>query len=346
MLLEYLHGTIATDFDLDNDQLGHVHRQLAAIIIELATHKFNKIGSLILDDSGDFAIGTDIETDKGPFNTALEFYNTISKHRFRSTTEHVFYDNLEAEQCKESLYLPFLFNNLMPIFTDCADDHGPFSLTNPDLGFHNILLDGNLNIVGMIDCDMVLAAPIHVVAQVSHLAKLERPPPGLRTRDERGREGYEKGIEQFVKFVEMLKTVEERFECGNAISEAFVSDAAALYRGLNDYRYEEPGLGTWHQSYLYMYYHKIKGNGRSSQCVGSSLNQSQVPVTLKNSQNVIFGLMTAMTTKMKLKTQLQRSASSRSRRMWKIATVEDMTTIRDCRTMTGASRTIRAGVKA
>ena len=316
MLLEYLHGTIAIDFDLDDDQLGHVHQQLAAIITELAMHKFDRIGSLILDDSGDFSIGTDIETDKGPFDTGLEFYNAISKHRFRSTTEHILNNNLEAEQYKEYLFLPFLFNNLMPMFTDCADDHGPFSLTNPDLGFHNILLDGNLDIVGMIDCDMVLAAPVHVVAQVSLLAKLERPPPGLRTRDEETREWYEKGTEHFVRFLEMLKAAEERFECGNAVSEAFVSDAAALYRGMNHYRSEEPGLETWRQSYLYMYYRKIKGNDCSSEYEGSSLNQSQVPLMLMNSQNVIFGLMTAETRMMKLKTQLKKSFSCRDRRMW------------------------------
>ena len=253
MLLEYLHGTIASDFNLDDDQLGHVHRQLAAIIIELSMHEFDKIGSLVLDDSGDFSIGTDIETDMGPFDTGSEFYSAISKHRFRSVTEHMLDDNLEAEQCQENLYLPFAFNNLMPMFTDCADDHGPFSLTNPDLGFHNIVLDGNLDIVGVIDCDMVLAAPIHVVAQVSGLAELDRPPPGFRTRDEEAREWYEKGTEDFNKFVEMLKAAEERFECGNIVSQAFVSDAATLYTGLNHYSGGGGDLEIWHQSYLYMY---------------------------------------------------------------------------------------------
>ena len=74
ILLEYLHGTIALDFDLDEDKLRKVHEQLASIQSELAMHKFDKIGSLVLDDAGNYSIGTDIETNEGPYRTAEEYY--------------------------------------------------------------------------------------------------------------------------------------------------------------------------------------------------------------------------------------------------------------------------------
>ena len=67
MLLDYIHGTTADNCNLDQDQSSHVLEQLADIIVDLATHKFEKIGALYINESGDFEIGRDRETGGGPY---------------------------------------------------------------------------------------------------------------------------------------------------------------------------------------------------------------------------------------------------------------------------------------
>ena len=73
-------------------------------------------------------------------------------------------------------------------------------------------------------------------------------------------EDYEKGTQRFEAYIEMLKAAEEKLGCDNAVSDAATSDAAAFFRGLNHYALSEDDLEAWQQSYLYMYFRKVKGN--------------------------------------------------------------------------------------
>lgn len=55
---------------------------------------------------------------------------------------------------------------------------GPFRLANRDFGAHNLLVNEEFDIVGVIDFEGVMAAPIEVVAQYPTLTELDRGPPG------------------------------------------------------------------------------------------------------------------------------------------------------------------------
>ena len=60
-----------------------------------------------------------------------------------------------------SFALPLLFKELVRQY--CSDDTGLPPSTNQDFGFHNILVDDNFFIIGVIDFDEVMAALKDVV---------------------------------------------------------------------------------------------------------------------------------------------------------------------------------------
>ncbi|MCJ1244681.1 hypothetical protein MMC30_001880 [Trapelia coarctata] len=259
MLLTYIHGTRAYDFGLDVEQSRYVQRQMIEIMLELASHKFDRIGSLVRDESGDFAIGKDMETNQGPFTTAGEYYAAFSTQYFHLFADHDFENNLDAERCS-GLHLPFMFNSFMQIFTDCANDHGPFSLTNTDLGDHNIILDAECNIVGLIDCDNIIAAPIHVVAQIPSISGTDIPPPGLATRNPYATLTYEDGAIGSAWFAGEFKAAEGRRDQNTPISDAMLSDPARLFEGLCHYGHKQIDMtNEWARSYMYIYYRRLRG---------------------------------------------------------------------------------------
>ena len=262
--MTYLHGTVADEFHFDAHQKLHFWKQVAAMVLELASHKFDRIGGLVEDGFGAFSIGKDMETNQGPFRTAGEFYSAVSRHRFQGYADNNFEDNLEAEQVP-GLPLPFMFNSFMQMFTDCGNDTGPFSLTNTDCGSHNILLDADYNIVGLIDCDNIIAAPIHQVAQVPRLGNVRMLPPGLQTRKPLLIETFKERKFEYTQYVELFKTTEADVGAGTRISDAMESDGASLVAGLEDYAGREwSSCNEWVRSYLHIYYRRLCGKSSAS----------------------------------------------------------------------------------
>ena len=96
----------------------------------------------------------------------------------------------------------------MPMFTDCASDRGPFSIINTDCGGHNILLDSNCNVVGLIDCDNIIAGPIHLVVQPPMIAGLVIHPPGLVTRKPLAIPVWEEQRVRWQQYLEIFKAAE------------------------------------------------------------------------------------------------------------------------------------------
>ena len=97
---------------------------------------------------------------------------------------------------------------MMDTLTGCATDRGPFALTNCDIGFHNILLNENLSIIGMIDCNTVKTAPIHVVAQIPGLSDMMIAKPGLATMKPMAKRVFAEGTIIYDKCVDMIANAE------------------------------------------------------------------------------------------------------------------------------------------
>ncbi|KAL2433690.1 hypothetical protein ABEF94_009123 [Exophiala dermatitidis] len=82
-----------------------------------------------------------------------------------------------AENCDVGLFARHLISG-----HDITSE-GSFKLTNRDFGAHNLLVNNDFEIIGVIDLDGVMAAPIDMVAQYSQLSGRAREPPGhIETR--------------------------------------------------------------------------------------------------------------------------------------------------------------------
>ena len=55
---------------------------------------------------------------------------------------------------------------------------------NLDLGSHNVLVDDDFSIIGIIDLDGIMAAPKEVVGQFPVLSGLQRSAPGIPPANE------------------------------------------------------------------------------------------------------------------------------------------------------------------
>lgn len=261
MLLTYIHGTVADDLELEEVNVSRLLKQMASMMVELARCKFDCIGCIFTNRTGDFEIGPVLETDTGPYKTANEYYEAISDHRFHLYADQHFENNRDATH-DTGLHLPFLFNNLMPVLSKSAVDNGSFSLTNTDFGFHNILVDENFEIVGLIDCDGIMAAPLHVVAQPPKFCGVNIAIPGIKETNPFVLEFAAKGRERFDTFVELVAAAEKTVDAATPVSKAMHSDGAMLVAGLEAYT----GLQGWRNmdwinGYWFLYYRNIRGNG-------------------------------------------------------------------------------------
>lgn len=270
IIMTFLNGIVVDAFPLNEDghrgtkeQHEHLLRQMANIVVELAQHKFSRIGSIFQDqDTGNFQIGSDIETGI-ICRTAQEYYQTVSMHRFKHYSKEHFYDNLSVDR-EKGFALPLIFNNLITIFSSPMDDAGLFSLVNKDFGFHNILVDETFTIQGIIDCDSIVAAPIDVVAQYPSLSGMNCRHPGYKTTHPLRLRTYGRGEAAAGKFREYVREAEQRLCISQLnktpISDAMESDGARFVEGIERYCFCQGWVNEdWVKSYWYMYYRKVRG---------------------------------------------------------------------------------------
>ena len=260
MLLTYLHGTVPDELDLNEDQKQFIQSQVAETMIKLAAMKFDRIGHITMDEEGEFRVGKDLETNDGPYSTAGEYYNALSKSRFRRYADIYLADNLEAEK-ETGIFVPFVFNSLIQMMTNCNSDTGPFSLVHTDMGFHNILVDADLKIIGIIDCGEIYTAPIHVVAQVPSVNVATAPSPGFATRNPLWKATHEEGRPGYENFLKIFEEAEKRITGKTELAEAMVSNGVQLVKGLDKYlQLQDVFNSVSIRSYMYMYFHTFHGN--------------------------------------------------------------------------------------
>jgi hypothetical protein len=211
---------------------------MAQIQVELAQCQFGQIGSLRYDKgSGEFTIGPKSETGLGPWKSSFAYYHDAAEHALNSCAS----DMELNTRC--SFALPLLFKELVRRY--CFDDTGPFSLTNRDFGFHNILVDDNFSIIGVIDFDGIVAAPKEVVGQFPALCALDR----LLQEFVKAREEQEKpSIESYATSLRTLAIGSER-----QIFADIMSIPKSLVRGLNALISHQNFVNDqWMDSFLYL----------------------------------------------------------------------------------------------
>jgi len=111
---------------------------------------------------------------KGPWTSAMDYYDDLANHVLRVCVA----DAVPEVQESSSFAVPMLFKHLISLYGYSIGRNIPFGLTNRDFGAHNFLVNDEIEIIGVIDFDGVMAAPIELVAQYPRLTELDREPPG------------------------------------------------------------------------------------------------------------------------------------------------------------------------
>ncbi|KAJ5726089.1 uncharacterized protein N7483_007446 [Penicillium malachiteum] len=171
-IMGYIPGEIAFDgHNQTNDPLyglgtreqdQNFRRQLAAIQVELASIKFDKIGSLYENqETGEFYIGPDSETGQGPWGSSLEYYRYLANETLQNCLRYA------PEDTKDdiSFSLPVIFERLVAMYTEESSIPGPFGLTHETFGASKTLVNEQFDIMTFIRYRGFLSGPIELQAQ-------------------------------------------------------------------------------------------------------------------------------------------------------------------------------------
>jgi len=259
ILMDYVHGTVARELRQAKkcepglygtpDQDRRFRQQMAAIQAELSSFTFNQIGSLYRDEqTGDFFIGPEVETGKGPWTSPMDYYADRANHELQVCARNAAPDVQESW----SFAVPVLFKHLMSLYGDSTARR--FRLVNRDFGAHNLLVNNEFEIVSVIDLDGVMAAPMEVVAQYPALTGLDREAPGHVETRPAAIERIKRTAPKLKEYRDMVEIAEARVhvnEQNTPIADLMLSDAASVFQGLLRYGGHQRLVNDkWMEAYL------------------------------------------------------------------------------------------------
>ena len=143
------------------EELERVMTSLADILIELYRHPFDKIGSLQykhskLEVSAFASDQTLILGPSGPFKSSRSYYTAYAEQYLALIADGQTYTNFPVEAYLIYTYLKDNVGQICPA-TSSKPEH--FFLKHIDDKGDHLMVDGNLNIVGVIDWQMARIAP-------------------------------------------------------------------------------------------------------------------------------------------------------------------------------------------
>ena len=253
MLMEYINGNTAMELSArkgcapfvfgTEEQDARLRRQMAEIQVDLARCHFDSIGSLRFDEEKqEFCIGPLLMAGLGPWKSSFAYYSDVAEFVLKSSAS---YDEITS---RHSFAVPIVFKNLMPRF--CSNDKGSFSLTNLNLGFHNVLVNEDFSLIGVIDLDGIMAAPKEVVGQFPTLSGLDPPAPGIPPKNSLVLERERKEKPLIESYAALLR--ESAHGPERQIFAGVMTTAHALVRGLEAFGMKGIVNDRWMDSFLYI----------------------------------------------------------------------------------------------
>ena len=254
MLMEYINGSTAMELRRrkecapfvfgTKEQDARFRQQMAKIQIDLARCRFDSIGSLSFSEKDNgFCIGPDIVTGLGPWKSSFAYYIDAAEHALKSSASK------EELSSRPSFAVPLVFKDMVTRF--CSDDTGPFSLTNLDFGIHNILVDDNFSIIGVIDLDGIMAAPKEIVGQFPVLSGLQPPNPGITPSEPLAIEREEKEKPLLESYAALLRVYADGPE--RQIFADITAIPHAIVRSLREFEMHQDFVNDeWMDSFLYL----------------------------------------------------------------------------------------------
>ncbi|KAI9814502.1 MAG: hypothetical protein M1826_002249 [Phylliscum demangeonii] len=175
MLMDYVDGetadTLSEQFSDGYEGIPppfaeHFMRQMAKIMVELASLRFPKIGGLVKDGAS-VRVGPMSETGAGPYDSPLDFYrdHPLAVARCLDPDQDISRPHPLVEACRQ-------------LMVSTAASQPDYGLMFADLGPNNVIVDRAFNIKAVIDWDPVFTAPDPVLHRVPFLMGMACPPPG------------------------------------------------------------------------------------------------------------------------------------------------------------------------
>ncbi|KAL8778069.1 MAG: hypothetical protein Q9194_002201 [Teloschistes cf. exilis] len=168
IFMKYIHGNTAEEVSrtypgehegIPSQFEDKFWRQYAKIMIQLASLRLLKIGSIVQnsDGLGSFVVGPLVDTGSGPYDSAAKFYADYPLTRGKSLQE----GELRVSGQEELVYsFRSLAASFLPPTTQTRQSLAEgFGLSNYDLGPNNIIVDRDFNALAVIDWDSVIAVP-------------------------------------------------------------------------------------------------------------------------------------------------------------------------------------------
>ncbi|KAI4252329.1 MAG: hypothetical protein LQ352_004357 [Teloschistes flavicans] len=155
-------------------------RQYARIMIQLASIRLPKIGSIIRNsaDTESFAVGPLVETNSGPYDSAAEFYADYPLVLSARLGE----GELPASGQKELIKT---FHSLVASFSPPPamqarkGSVAGFSLLNYGLSPNNIIVDRDFNVLAVIGWDSVITVPDAALSRFPYFMGIDCAIPGF-----------------------------------------------------------------------------------------------------------------------------------------------------------------------
>ncbi|KEZ39514.1 Protein kinase-like domain [Scedosporium apiospermum] len=257
ILMEYIHGNVALELRQAKscapqlfgtpEQDRKFREQMAQIQATAASFKFPQIGSLYYNkETDDFYIGPEPQTGKGPWASSTEYYDDLVNHLLKGTIKK---DDLKQNQ---SFMVPTILNHLMRLYGE--EKTGPFRLTNRYFGAHNILVNDDFDIIGLIDFDGVMSAPLEVVAQYPELSFLQVDPPGITYSHPAAIERVKLTAPRLEEYKRLLGTFESRGgDVTQEVAGHLGSTSASIYQGMQAFAQHQDFVNEkWMKSCLKM----------------------------------------------------------------------------------------------
>ncbi|OAA53088.1 Protein kinase-like domain protein [Cordyceps fumosorosea ARSEF 2679] len=210
------------DPNIETERLEELYRQFANIILQLSRLEFPAIGSLEQNEDQDswavtkrplstymnelVRVGS-LPRDKLPgstYSSTREYLSALSKlHIDHFASQRT--DSFDSRSdCKRKFLARQLFHKLANDgrLLSAKDEWGPSRLFFDDLRYGNILLDANLQVVGVVDWEFCYVGPAGFVSEPPWWLLLEKP------------EYWADGIEEWIRMFDdrlqiFLKVMEE-----------------------------------------------------------------------------------------------------------------------------------------
>lgn len=174
----------------------------------------------------------------------MDYYTDSATHPLQACVTNA----SSLVQTSSSFAILFLFKILISLYGQkSSSGGGPFGLTNRDFGAHNLLVNNDFEIMGVIDFDIVMAAPTEVVAQYPQFTGLDREPSGYVATKPLAIDRIKSTEPKLEEYKNLPEVAEARMMGGSSknreasLPNMMLSNAPSVVQGLLEY--QSPKIG-------------------------------------------------------------------------------------------------------